>query len=130
MKKILEAIRADTQLQALVEAKAGVSGAGAVPVQVRPVPRRRVRPPPQHVLHRAAGHGRLALRLLLLQVLEVLPRLCCGPKPDEAPEGLRRALRHREAAAPSLLAASRDILSCNTPSACAPYAPSFPVLIT
>lgn len=108
MKKILEAIRADTQLQALVEAKAGVSV--PAPCQCK------------CVLLRA-----VALALLLSMFLGAPAAMvfsligcccckcwkccrggCCGPKPEEAPEDYA-ALSDTEKQQPSsLLAATRN----------------------
>ena len=112
MKKILEAIRADTQLQALVEAKAGVSV--PAPCQCKCVLLRAVAFALllSYVRGRAAGHGRLALRLLLLQVLEVLPRRLLRPEARRGAGGLRRALRHREAAALEPPRRVARVLSC------------------
>ena len=108
MKKILEAIRADTQLQALVEAKANVSV--PEPCQCR------------------CGVFRAAAFALVMSLLVGAPAVmvisligcgcckcwkccrggCCGPKPEEAPEDYA-ALSDTEKQQPSsLLAASRD----------------------
>ena len=109
MKKILEAIRADTQLQALVEAKAGVSV--PAPCQCK-----------CGVLFRAVAFA-LLLSMFVPAPLVMVGSLfgcccckcwkccrggCCGPKPDEAPEDYA-ALSDTEKQQPSsLLAASRD----------------------
>ena len=108
MKKILEAIRADTQLQALVEAKAGVSV--PAPCQCK------------CVLLRAVAFA-LLLSMFVGAPLVMVGSLfgcccckcwkccrggCCGPKPEEAPEDYA-ALSDAEKQQPSsLLAASRD----------------------
>ena len=109
MKKILEAIRADTQLQALVEAKAGVS----VPAPCN---------------CKCGQHFRAAVFALVMSMFFTAPLVmvtsligcccckcwkccrggCCGPKPDAAPEDYA-ALSDTEKQQPSsLLAASRD----------------------
>lgn len=109
MKKILEAIRADTQLQALVEAKAGVSV--PAPCQCK-----------------CGQHFRAAVFALVMSMFFTAPLVmvtsligcccckcwkccrggCCGPKPDAAPEDYA-ALSDTEKQQPSsLLAASRD----------------------
>ncbi len=108
MKKILEAIRADTQLQALVEAKAGVSV--PEPCQCK------------CVLLRAVACALLSSMFLGAPAVMVLSLLgcccckcwkccrggCCGPKPEEAPEDYA-ALSDTEKQQPSsLLAASRN----------------------
>jgi len=107
MKKILEAIRADTQLQALVEAKAGVSV--PEPCQCK------------CVLLRAVASALLLSMFVGAPAVMVLSLLgcccckcwkccrggCCGPKPDAAPEDYA-ALSDTEKQQPSsLLAASQ-----------------------
>merc|ERR1712072_163710 len=89
-----------------------------------------VGPPPQHVPRRAGGHGLLPDRLLLLQVLEVLPRRLLRPEARRGAGGLRRALRHREAAAlePPRRVARREVDAAHL-KAYAPYVPLIPVLI-
>jgi len=107
MKKILEAIRADTQLQALVEAKAGVSV--PAPCQCK-----------------CGLHFRAAVLALVLSMFFTAPLVmvaslvgcccckcwkccrggCCGPKPAEAPEDYA-ALSDAEKQPSSLLAASQ-----------------------
>ena len=107
MKKILEAIRADLQLQALVEAKAGVSV--PAPCQCK------------CVLLRAVAFALLLSMFVgapLVMVGSLFGCCCCkcwkccrggcGPKPEEAPEDYA-ALSDTEKQQPSsLLAASRD----------------------
>merc|ERR1719213_563550 len=109
MKKILEAIRADTQLQALVEAKAGVS----VPAPCNC----------KCGLHFRAAVFALVMSMFFTAPLVMVASLvgcccckcwkccrggCCGPKPDTAPEDYA-ALSDTEKQQPSsLLAASRN----------------------
>merc|ERR1719409_756084 len=108
MKKILEAIRADTQLQALVEAKAGVSV--PAPCQCK-----------CGVLFRAVAFALLLSMFVpapMVMVGSLFGCCCCKcwkccrggccPKPDAAPEDYA-ALSDTEKQQPSsLLAASRD----------------------
>merc|ERR1719263_716420 len=108
MKKILEAIRADTQLQALVEAKAGVS----VPAPCQCKCGR---------LFGAAAFALVSSMFLGAPFVMVLSLFgcccckcwkccrggCCAPKPDAAPEDYA-ALSDTEKQQPSsLLAASQ-----------------------
>jgi len=106
MKKILEAIRADTQLQALVEAKAGVSV--PAPCQCK------------CVLLRAVAFALLLSMFVGAPAVMVFSLIgcccckcwkccrggCCGPKPAEAPEDYA-ALSDAEKQPSSLLAASQ-----------------------
>jgi len=106
MKKILEAIRADTQLQALVEAKAGVSV--PEPCQCK------------CVLLRAVASALLLSMFVGAPAVMVFSLIgcccckcwkccrggCCGPKPEEAPEDYA-ALSDAEKQPSSLLAASQ-----------------------
>merc|ERR1719213_1278475 len=108
MKKILEAIRADTQLQALVEAKAGVSV--PEPCQCK------------CVLLRAVASALLLSMFVGAPAVMVFSLIgcccckcwkccrggCCGPKPEEALEDYAALSDAEKQPSSSLLAATRN----------------------
>merc|ERR1719331_2056231 len=105
-RKILEAIRADTQLQALVEAKAGVSV--PEPCQCKCVLLRAVASALLLSMFLGAP-GAMVFSLIgccCCKCWKCCRGGCCGPKPEEAPEDYA-ALSDAEKQPSSLLVASQ-----------------------